>query len=87
MNILAELFYGNNQSYKFEQSAEVRRKLSSMAAAEEKLKAKMPDDTLRGEVEQTFGKQTELIALCERDAYLAGFKLGVKLMIEIQGSE
>ena len=83
MTLLEDFYFGNIQPCEYEQSAEVRRKLSAMAAAEEQLKAKMPDDTLRDEVEQVFGKQTELIALCERDAYLAGLKLGVRMTIEV----
>lgn len=83
MTLLEDLYYGNIQPCEYKQSADVRRKLSTMTVAEEHLKAKMTDDTLRDEVDQAFGKQTELIALCERDAYLAGFKLGVRMMIEI----
>ncbi len=83
MTLLEDFYFGNIQPCEYEQSAEVRRKLSAMEAFEEKLKSKVPDDTLRNEVEQAFGKQTELIALCERDAYLAGFKLGMRMMIEV----
>ncbi len=83
MTILEDFYFGNIQPCEYEQSTEVKRKLSAMTAVEERLKAKMPDDTLRDEVEQAFGKQTELIALCERDAYLAGFKLGIRMMVEV----
>ncbi len=83
MTLLEDFYFGNIQPCEYEQSAEVRRKLSAMTDTEERLKAKMPDDTLRDEVEQAFGKQTELIALCERDAYLAGFKLGIRMMVEV----
>ena len=48
------------------------------------LKEAMPDNHLRSEIERAFDKQTELIALCERDAFIAGFKLGVKLITAIQ---
>ena len=47
------------------------------------LREAMPDDFLRSEIERVFEKQTELIALCERDAFIAGFKLGVRIMTEI----
>lgn len=79
MTLLEDFYFGNIQPCENEQSAEVRRKLSAMTDTEERLKAKIPDDMLRDEVEQAFGKQTELIALCERDAYLAGFKLGIRM--------
>ena len=80
--VLENLYYGNIQPCDIEQSAEVRRKLSAMTATEEKLKEVMPDDELRAQVENAFKKQTEFIALCERDAFIDGFRLGVKLMIE-----
>ena len=46
------------------------------------LREAMPNDHLRSEIERVFDKQTELIALCERDAFIAGFKLGVNLMFD-----
>ena len=84
MTLLEDLYYGNIQPCEYKQSAEVRRKLSEMTTATEKLKTTMPDESLCAEVDKAFDKQTELIALCERDAFIAGFKLGVKLMIAIQ---
>ena len=45
MTLLEDFYFGNIQPCEYEQSAEVRRKLSAMAAAEEQLKAKMPDDS------------------------------------------
>lgn len=83
MTLLENLYYGNIQPCEYEQSAEVRRKLSATTTDTEKLKDMMPDDFLRSEVDKAFDKQTELIALCERDAFIAGFKLGVKMMMEI----
>lgn len=82
MTLLEDLYYGNIQPCEYEQSSEVRRKLSAMTTATEKLKTAMSDDFLRVEVDKAFDKQTEQIALCERDAFIAGFKLGVKLMVE-----
>ena len=85
MTLLEDLYYGNIQPCEYEQSVEVRRKLSAMTTATEKLKGHMPDDSLHAEVDNAFDKQTELIALCKRDAFIAGFKLGVKVMIETLG--
>ena len=83
MTLLEELYYGNIQPCEYKQSVEVRQKLSAMTTATEKLKTAMPDDCLRAEVVKAFDTQTELIALCERDAFIAGFKLGVRIMMEI----
>lgn len=82
MTVLEDLFYGNIQPCDIKQSAEVRRKLSAMTAAEEKLVETISDDSQRTEVLEIFNKQTELIALCERDAFMDGFRLGVRMMIE-----
>ena len=82
MTVLEDLFYGNIQPCDNKQSAEVRRKLSAMTEAEEKLMETISDDTQRTEVLEMFNKQTELIALCERDAFIDGFRLGARLMIE-----
>ncbi len=82
MTVLEDLFYGNIQPCDNKQSAEVRRKLSAMTEAEEKLMETISDDTQRTEVLEMFNKQTELIALCERDAFIDGFHLGARLMIE-----
>ena len=82
MAVLEDLFYGNIQPCDNKQSAETRRKLSAMNAAEEKLMEDIPDNAIRAEVLEAFDKQTELIALCERDAFIDGFRLGARLMIE-----
>lgn len=83
MTLLEDLYYGNIQPCEYEQSAEVRRKLSAMTTAAEKLKSMIPDNSFRVKIDKAFDKQTELIALCEQDAYLAGFRLGVIMMIDI----
>lgn len=82
MTVLEDLFYGNIQPCNNKQSAEVRRKLSAMTAAEEKLMEAISDDAQRAEVLEMFNKQTELITLCERDAFIDGFRLRARLMIE-----
>lgn len=82
MTVLEDLFYGNIQPCDIRQSAEVWRKLSAMNAAEEKLMEDIPDNAIRAEVLEALNKQTELIALCECDAFIDGLRLGVKMMIE-----
>ena len=82
MTVIEDLYYGNIQPCDNKQSAEVRRKLSAVTATEEKLIATIPDAASRAEVLEMFNKQTELIALCERDAFIDGFRLGAKMMIE-----
>ena len=83
MTLLEDLYYGNIQPCEYEQSAEVRMKLSDMTDLAEILREAMPDNHLRSETERAFDKQTELIALCERDAFIAGYKLGIRMMVEV----
>ena len=83
MTVLQNFYFGNIQPCEYKQSPEIRRKLSDMTITSEKLKGNISDDHQRTEIDKVFEKQTELIALCERDAFLAGFRLGIKMMCEI----
>lgn len=77
MNILAELFYGNIRPCDNPQSAETRQKQKAMFAAIENLKASLPDEKLKEQVDDAFNLQTELISLSDRDSFIDGFSLGV----------
>lgn len=77
MNILAELFYGNIRPCDNPQSAEVRKKQNAATSAIEKLRNALPDEALRNELDEVLDRQSELIALSERDAFIDGFKLGL----------
>ena len=79
MNILAELFYGNIRPCDNPQSAETRQKQKAMFTAIEKLKASMPDEKLKERVDDAFNLQTELISLSDRDSFIDGFKLGLRI--------
>ena len=83
MTVLVSFFFGNIQPCEYKQSAEVRRKLSDLTITAEKLKGNISNNHQRTEIDKVFDKQTELIALSERDAFIAGFRLGVKMMCEI----
>ena len=83
MNILAELFYGNIRPCDEKQSAEVRRKQKAMCEAIEELKASMPDEELKEKIDDTFSLQTELISLSERDSFIDGFKLGIRIATKV----
>ena len=83
MNILAELFYGNIRPCDNPQSAETRQKQKAMFAAIENLKASMPDEKLKEQVDDAFNLQTELIALSDRDSFIDGFRLGICIGVEV----
>ena len=83
MTTLENFYFGNINPSDYRQSAEVRKKLSTMTALTEELSSLLEKDQQKEKISRLAEKQTELIALSERDAYIEGFKLGVKLAIEI----
>ena len=82
MTILEELFYGNIRPCDNLQSTEVRKKHNATTAAIEKLQSSLPDERLYNELNDVLNRQSELIALSERDAFIDGFRLGVKIVVE-----
>lgn len=83
MTTLENFYFGNINPSDYRQSSEVRKKLSAMTALMEELSSLLEKDQQKEKLEQFADRQTELIALAERDAYIEGFKLGVKLATEI----
>ena len=83
MTTLENFYFGNINPSDYRQSTEVRKKLSEMTVLMEELSSLLDKDQQKEKLEQFADRQTELIALAERDAYIEGFKLGVKLATEI----
>lgn len=83
MTTLENFYFGNINPSDYQQSAEVRKKLSIMTKYMEKLSSLLEKDQQKEKLEQFADRQTELIALSERDAYIEGFKLGIKFATEI----
>ena len=83
MNILAELFYGNIRPCDNPQSAETRQKQKAVCESIENLKASLPDEKLKEQVDDAFNLQTELISLSDRDSFIDGFRLGVRIGMQV----
>lgn len=83
MTTLENFYFGNINPSDYRQSAEVRKKLSAMTVLMEELSSLLDKDQQKEKLEQFADRQTELIALAERDAYIEGLKLGMKLATEI----
>ena len=83
MTILENFYFGNINPSDYRQSAEVRKKLSAMTALIEELSSLSEKDQQKEKITRLAERQTELIALAERDAYIEGFKLGMKMATEI----
>ena len=47
------------------------------------MKTELSEQKHIDDLDRLWVKQTELTALAERDAYLAGFKFGVRMMVEV----
>ena len=83
MTTLENFYFGNINPSDYRQSTEVRKKLSAMTDLIEELSTLFENDRQKEKIDQLADKQTELIALSERDAYIEGFKLGVRMTTEI----
>ena len=83
MTTLENFYFGNINPSEYKQSDEVWKKLSAMTDLIEELSSLFENDRQKEKINQLADKQTELIALSERDAYIEGFKLGVKMTTEI----
>lgn len=83
MTTLENFYFGNINPSDYRQSAEVRKKLSATTKLIEELSSLLEKDQQKEKMEKLADRQTELIALAERDAYIEGFKLGMKMTTEI----
>ena len=83
MTTLENFYFANINPSEYKQSNEVRKKLSAMTDLIEELSTLFENDRQKEKIDQIADKQTELISLSERDAYIEGFKLGVKMITEI----
>ena len=83
MTTLEDFYFGNINPSEYKQSKDTRKKLSEMIRLLDELKSLLTTERQKQVVEQIDSCQLSLIALSERDAYIEGFKLGVKMTTEI----
>ena len=83
MTTLENFYFGNINPSEYKQSRDIRKKLSEMTNLLDELKSLLTTEQQKEKLEQIDNCQLSLIALSERDAYIEGFKLGVKLATEI----
>lgn len=87
MNTLENFYFGNINLSEYKQSMGTRKKLSEMTSLFDELKKTLIAAEQQEILEQIDSCQLSLIALTERDAFLEGFKIGVKMMSEIYRNE
>ena len=73
MTTLEDFYFGNITPSEYKQSKDTKKELKSL----------LTDDQQKEKIEQIDSCQLSLIALSERDAYIEGFKLGVRMTTEI----
>ena len=83
MTTLENFYFGNANPSEYRQSKETKKKLSEMTELLDELKDLLTTEQQKEVTEQIDSCQLSLIALSERDAYIEGFKLGVKMTTEI----
>ena len=83
MTTLENFYFGNINPSEYRQSKDTKKKLSEMARLLDELRSMLTTEQQKEELERIENCQLSLIALSEKDAFIEGFKLGVKLTAEI----
>ena len=83
MTTLENFYFGNINPSEYRQSRDTKKKLSEMSRLLDELRPILTTEQQKEKLEQIENSQLSLIALSEKDAYIEGFKLGVKMTTEI----
>ena len=83
MTTLENFYFGNINPSEYKQSKDAKKKLSEMTKLLDELRAMLTTDQQKDKLEQIENCQLSLSALSEKDAFIEGFKLGVKMTTEI----
>ena len=83
MTTLEDFYFGNVSPSEYNQGRDTKKKLSEMAKLLDEFRSIITSEQQKEKQEQIENCQLSLIALSEKDAYIEGFKLGVKIATEI----
>ena len=83
MTTLEDFYFGNIDPSEYKQSKDTKKKLSEMTKLIDELRSMLTTEQQKEKLEQIENCQLSLIALSEKDAFIDGFKLGVKMATEI----
>ena len=83
MTTLENFYFGNVNPSEYNQGRDTKKKLSEMAKLLDEFRSIITSEQQKEKLEQIESCQLSLIALSEKDAYIEGFKLGVKIATEI----
>ena len=83
MTILEDFYFGNINPSEYKQSKDTKKKLSEMTRLLSELRSTLTTEQQKEKLEQMENCQLSLIALSEKDAFIEGFKFGVRMTTEI----
>ena len=83
MNTLENFYFGNVNPSEYKQRKDTKKKLTEMTSLIDELKSLLTTEQQNEKLAQIDTCQLSLIALSERDAYIEGYKLGVKMATDI----
>ena len=83
MTTLENFYFGNINPSEYKQSGNSKKKLSEMTRLLDELRSILTTEQQKEKIEQIENCQLSLIALSEKDAYIEGFILGVRITTEI----
>ena len=82
MTTVENFYFGNINPSEYKQSGNSKKKLSEMTRLLEKLRSTLTNEQQKENLEQMENCQLSLIALSEKDAFIEGFKIGVRMTTE-----
>ena len=88
MKIIEDLYYGRISPYEMSISATPEyQKLKALADRNEDLLRESLSDEQKELLEKLIETVTDISSISERDMFIAGFRLGMKLMIDVMKDE
>ena len=88
MSTIQDLYYGRISPYEMSIStAPEYQKLKALADKNEDLLRETLSDEQKELLEKLIESVTDISSISERDMFIAGFRLGVKLMIDVMKDE
>ena len=88
MNTIQDLYYGRISPYEMSISTALEyQKLKALAAKNEDLLKETLSDEQKELLVKLIESVTDISSISERDMFIAGFRLGMKLMIDVMKDE
>ena len=88
MKIIEDLYYGRISPYEMSISTTPEyQKLKTLSDRNEDLLRELLSDEQKELLEKLIETVTDISSISERDMFMAGFRLGVKLMIDVMQDE